>query len=328
MGFVCLTACGAGEAVDGSSQQSPPAGDGGGPAVVPPVDEAGAGSVAGAGGGAAAGAGSVAGAGGAGAEAGGDGLVRGEAPSEASASVGGPYDVASYTDGFRDGPDYADATIWYPTNAAPPFAGVAVVPGFVSPQSSIAPWGPFLASHGIVTITIGTNSGLDQPSARSEALLDALETLRSEGDRAGGPLSGRIASDRLAVMGWSMGGGGTLITANAHPELRAAISLCGWSPDVELSMNKVPSLLFAATNDPLAGTQSQGFYESIPGSTPKMLFEVEGGSHDIANDPASMSGQIGRYGLSWMKVFLEGDERYRQFLEEVPAGVADFETNL
>ena len=35
-----------------------------------------------------------------------------------------------------------------------------------------------------------------------------------------------------------------------------------------------------------------------------MLFEVEGGPHEIGNDPANADGEIGRYGLSWLEVFL------------------------
>jgi hypothetical protein len=37
---------------------------------------------------------------------------------------------------------------------------------------------------------------------------------------------------------------------------------------------------------------------------------------------------IGRYGLSWMKVFLQGDERYRQFLQQMPSGTTDFASNV
>jgi hypothetical protein len=60
-----------------------------------------------------------------------------------------------------------------------------------------------------------------------------------------------------------------------------------------------------------------------------MLFEVSGGSHSIANNPSGLNGSIGRYGLSWLKVFLESDERYRQFLTAgKPAGTADYRTNL
>jgi hypothetical protein len=39
-------------------------------------------------------------------------------------------------------------------------------------------------------------------------------------------------------------------------------------------------------------------------------------------------GPIGRYGLSWLKVFFEGGERYRQFLLETPSRESDFRDNL
>jgi dienelactone hydrolase len=236
--------------------------------------------------------------------------------------------VDTLVDGLRDGPDYGTQTLHFPTDAEPPFAAVVVVPGFVSPESSIQAWGPFLASHGIVTLTIGTNSGGDSPEVRAAALLDGLATLEAENARSGSPLAGKIALDLFGVMGWSMGGGGTLIAANAHPDLRAAVTLAAWSPGVQFPDNEVPTLLLAGSADILAGGQSQGFFESIPESTPKMLFEVAGGAHDVANDPDGAGGEIGRFGLSWLKVFLEGDERYRQFLLQPPEQQSDFRDNL
>jgi dienelactone hydrolase len=257
-----------------------------------------------------------------------DGLIRGDDPTTESATSAGPFDVDTITAGLRDGPGYGTQTLHVPVGAEPPFAGVVVVPGFISPESSIRAWGPFLASHGIVTLTIGTNSGGDPPDVRASALLDGIETLKAENERSGSPVEGAMALDRFGVMGWSMGGGGTLIAANDNPQLRAAVSLAAWSPGVRFADNEVPTLLLAGSADTLAGGQSQGFFESIPEQTPKMLFEVSGGPHDIANNPASAGGEIGRYGLSWLKVFLEGDERFRQFLLETPSRQSDFRDNL
>lgn len=257
-----------------------------------------------------------------------NGLIRGADPSVESATQAGPFDVETITTGLRDGPGYGTQTLHVPVDAEPPFASVVVVPGFVSPESAIRPWGPFLASHGIVALTIGTNSGGDSPDVRARALLDGIETLKAENVRAGSPLEGAMALDRFGVMGWSMGGGGTLIAANDHPELRAAVTLAAWSPGVRFTDNAVPTLLLAGSADTLAGGQSQGFFDSIPEATPKMLFEVAGGPHSIANNPNAADGEIGRYGLSWLKVFLEGDERYRQFLLVTPESQSEFRDNL
>ena len=49
----------------------------------------------------------------------------------------GPFTVATLTeaDGVRNGPKYAGSTIYYPTNATPPFASIAIVPGFTAAPS-------------------------------------------------------------------------------------------------------------------------------------------------------------------------------------------------
>jgi dienelactone hydrolase len=242
----------------------------------------------------------------------------------------GPYEIGMMTMGYKNGAEFADATIFYPTgdDAVPPFGCVSVCPGFASPQSSIRTWGPFLASHGIVTITIGTNSTSDPPAARADALMDALETCKAENERADSPLKGKISKEHVGVSGWSMGGGGTLIAASKQPELKAAVSFAAWQPSGG-GMNKVPVLMFEGTTDPLAAGMSESFYSQTDDSVSKMLFEVQGAGHDVANNPANSKGLIGLYGLSWWKVFLEGDERYRTFLmQPKPSITAKFETNI
>ncbi|MEY4579257.1 MAG: Lipase 1 [Pseudomonadota bacterium] len=267
----------------------------------------------------------------------GDAIIREADPTDASVGGKGEYEVKTYTGamGIRDGADYgpvgaADrgATIYYPAGAAkPPFGGVVIVPGFTAVQADMAAWGPFLASHGIVAMTIDTITTGDQPDARSLALLDALVSLREENKRMGSPLAGNLDVDRLGIMGWSMGGGGTWITADGHPELKVAISLCGWILGAAGSKTTVPSLQLASKGDPLADGMSQPIYDAIPAKTPKMLIEFPGGDHWNANNPANSNKQIGRYGLSWIKVFLEGDTRYRKFLEMAPLNTTDFKTN-
>ena len=257
-----------------------------------------------------------------------DGLHREADPTMMTAMNKGEYMVKSYTDGMRDGDAYAGATIYYPTDAEPPFGAITIVPGFTAYQNSIADWGPFLASHGIIAMTIDTNTTGDLPDLRAAGLMDALETVKAENTRSGSPLEGKVDMNRLGVAGWSMGGGGTLIAAAGNPTLKAAVSFAAWGPTGG-AMNKVPVLMFEATADPLAAGMSDGYYADTPDSTPKMLFEVAGAGHDVANSPANSGKIIGLYGLSWFKVYLEGDERYRQFLTAAaPSITSNFETNV
>jgi dienelactone hydrolase len=275
-------------------------------------------SVAGSGGtGPVAGAAGAAGSATGGAAAPGTGYIRGPDPTMATAigTAKGPYSVKSYTDGFKKGTKYLAGTVYYPDGGSPtpPYGCVIVVPGFTAYQNSIMNWGPFLASNGIVTMTIDTLTTGDQPAQRAGELLDALNDCVNENERAGSPLMGKIDKKTTGLMGWSMGGGGTLIAASQTPSLKAAIGLCAWGPSGG-AMNKVPILMFEGTADVLAASMSDGYYGQVPDSVPKMLFETTGADHFYANDPASQSGIIGLYGLSWMKVFLEGDMRYKQFL--------------
>jgi len=262
-------------------------------------------------------------------------IERGEAPTMESATADGPYTVESYTSGFRAPMNFAGGTIWHPTGADAPFGAIAICPGFLSPESSIAEWGPFLASHGIVVMTIETTTTGDQVADRAPALMDALAILKEENARSGSPLMGKIDVNRLGLMGWSMGGGATWINISEHPELRAAVSLCGHIATYPggsgfASSITVPILMLAgsADNGILGGGMSQPMYDLVPETTDKMLFEMAGGDHYVANTPTGNGGAFGRYGLSWYKVFLEGDERYRPFLMMDGPNASDFRTNL
>jgi hypothetical protein len=253
-----------------------------------------------------------------------------------SISNPGAYTISSLTesDGIRNGPDYNGATIYYPTNAAPPFASIAIVPGYVSPQSSIQNWGPFLASHGIVTMTIGTNSFFDQPENRRDALLDALITLKEENTRSDSPLLGNMDTNRLAVGGWSMGGGGAQLAASMDTTIKAVMALCPWLDINQLTTadlnHPVPVLFFSGENDAIAptGFHADVHYDYTPQTSNKMLFEIASGDHSIANDPIGGGEYVGKIAVSWLKQFLVGDSCYCPLVLDTPPTASKYLLNV
>jgi len=250
---------------------------------------------------------------------------RGDTPTAASAlgTNKGPYPVGMITDGYRDGSDFADATIYYPMgDAKPPFGCVSVCPNFVGAQNTISAWGPFLASHGIVVIAIGTNSTSDLPPARANALMDSLTTCAAENDRTGSPLLGKVSKDRLGVYGLGMGGGGALIAASTNSTLRAAVTYGAWEA-TGVATDIVPSLLFNGTADSTAASMPDDYYSQIPNGVDKLLFEVSDADQYVGEDPANAQGFLGLYALSWWKVYLEGDKRYKQLLQMPKPSVAE-----
>lgn len=190
------------------------------------------------------------------------------------------------------------------------------MPGFTAQPSSVENWGPFYASHGIVTIIIGTNNIFDFPVARAYALLDALETIRYENTRATSPLEGALNLAQLAVSGHSMGGGAQR-AAVLDSSIAGVVALCPFLINTNLNHGS-PVLIFSGQNDPTAppSTQADIHYNSTPEETDKLLFEVENGYHSVANSPTGGNGVIGKVALSWIKLYVEKNDCYCPLLTE------------
>lgn len=199
-----------------------------------------------------------------------------------------------------------------------PIGGIAIAPGYTERQRHIEWWGPRLASHGYAVLVLDTNDPRERPDARATALLAGVRLLRSESARAESRLFGRIAADRMAVMGHSMGGGGALRVAAEHGEtIRAAILFTPWEPEADLSGIAVPTLIIAAEEDQVAAVADHAWrhFNAIPAITPKVYMELDGGDHFIADtERGDDLATLGRYALAWLKLHLDGEESYRTFL--------------
>jgi dienelactone hydrolase len=250
-------------------------------------------------------------------------LQRGPDPTVTSLqAANGPYAVASVTVSSTAANGYGGGTIYYPTSTSDgPFAVVSVAPGYVSPQSSIQQWGPRLASWGFVAITITTNSSFDQPASRATQLVAALNQVVSYSNSGSHPISGKVDASRRAVMGWSMGGGGSLIAARDNPStIKAAVPLAPYNSSSNFSTVRQPVLIFACESDGTAPVSSHALpmYQSLPSTNDKAFAEVNNGSHSCANDPRNNSGVLGKYGVSWMKRFMDNDLRFDPYLCGAP----------
>ncbi|SFC00575.1 serine aminopeptidase domain-containing protein [Streptomyces aidingensis] len=238
---------------------------------------------------------------------------RGPDPTESSIeALRGPYStsttsVSSFVSGFGGG------TIYYPSTTSETFGGVVIAPGFTAYQSSMSWLGHRLASQGFVVFTIDTNSTLDQPASRGDQLLAAVDYLRNSSS-----VRGRVDGSRMAVMGHSMGGGGSLEAASDRPSLKAAIPLTPWNLDKTWGEVTTPTLIIGAENDSIASVSSHAipFYTSLSSGTDRMYLELDGASHFAPN---SNNTAIAKYSIAWLKRFVDEDTRYEQFLCPLPS---------
>lgn len=182
-------------------------------------------------------------------------------------------------------------------------------------------------------MTIGTNNLFDDPYLRRDALLDAIITITEENTRTGSPLNGDVDTDRIAVGGWSMGGGGAQLAAAADPTLRSVVALCPWL-DGQTTIadldHAVPVLIFSAENDAIAPPPANADirYDYTPQTTDKLLFEISNAGHTVANSPTGGQGQVGQIALSWLQQFLIGDSCYCPLLLDAPSTASTYMTNV
>ena len=235
---------------------------------------------------------------------------RGPDPTQASISATtGPFATSSTTVSDLSTPGFGAATIYYPTSTAQgTFGGVAVAPGYTAGRSSVAWLGPRIASQGFVVIVFDTNSRYDQPAARGDQLLAALDYLTGSS-----AVRSRVDAGRLAVMGHSMGGGGTLEAAKDRPGLDAAIPLTGWNLDKSWPEVRTPTLVVGAEDDSVASGSSHSipFYESLTNAPERAYLELNGASHFAPNSPNTT---IAAQSIAWLKRWVDADTRYSQFL--------------
>mgnify|MGYP001157438891 FL=1 len=246
----------------------------------------------------------------------------------------GPYNVLSIdeSDGIRNGQDYNGATIFYPEGNQVNLASIVFVPGYSNTQFTIQNWGLFLASYGIVTMTIGTNTLLDSHIQRKDALLDALITIKQENVRSSSPLYNSLDTLKLAVGGFSKGGGGAQLAASIGQNIKAVIALYPWLENisaVDLD-HDVPVLIVSGNLDIIAPPTLHAdiHYMYTPETTKKLKYEIAFATHDPLSGPNAGSGEVGKKTLSWLQTFLLGDSCFCPYLLDTPSNASIYMSNL
>ena len=233
--------------------------------------------------------------------------------------------VGDSVDGFAGG------VIYYPTGISEEMATIAIAAGFNNQGSRVAWWGEMLASHGFVVFIIDTNSRFDNPESRSRQLDSALSYLIQQNSNSSSPIAGLVDENRLATMGYSMGGGGALHSV-ARNELSASLVFSPYNTGSN-SYNRInePTMIMGCRGDGTAPVADHAipFYNRIPASTDKAYLEFASNIHGCATgDSSSDTPLLSTYGVSWMKRFLDKDHRYNQFLcgpnHTSDAGISDY----
>lgn len=252
------------------------------------------------------------------------------------------YEVRTY-DPQPSVSEFAEATIFYPLTLsfAGPSGAIVLVPGYTATQDSYDWWGPALASLGVVVMIIDTNDPRDTFQPRKAAHIAAVQFLKSENDNSESPINGKIDTNKLAIMGHSLGGGAALAAAQElGNEIKAVIPLMpyccelGQSFDGDYSGLTVPTLIIASSEDTVAppDTHARALYDSIADSTSKAYLEFASGSHNLPTNGGIDLASQARFTFAWLKLQMDGNSNFAasfngELSEELNSKIARLDTN-
>jgi len=158
--------------------------------------------------------------------------------------------------------------------------------------------------------------------------------LKAENTRINSPLFNKLDTNRVALGGWSMGGGGAQLAAVEDSTIKAIIALCPWIDPLQITVNSlnhdIPPLFFSGQNDVVAppSTHANVHYNYIPSTTDKLIYEISSGGHWVANGPSGGQGEVGRMALSWLKEYLIEDYCYCPLLLDILLTASGYQTNI
>jgi dienelactone hydrolase len=245
---------------------------------------------------------------------------RGPAPTVASvAATRGTFATAQLT--VPAGNGFGGGYIYYPTDTSlGTWGAVAIVPGYSALFANEEAWmGPWLASFGFVVIGIETVTRTDGADARATQLLAALDYLTRQSQ-----VRDRVDPTRLGVMGHSAGGAGTILAAERRPSLKAAVGLAPGTPGtLSLATNHVPMMVIGGQTDPtVTPAYLDTLYATMPAATQSGYAQIARADHLFFTRANNMEMKVM---IPWLKIFLDNDTRYTQFLCPTladPAGIS------
>lgn len=242
-------------------------------------------------------------------------------PNAVGVGAPGAYEVCSYTSNLSsDG--YRSARMTYPCDlAGAPLPATTLTGGFTNTKEQMVWLSEHLSSHGYAVITMTPTNTLGSPPTWKAAHLAGFAELADENARSGGPLHNRIALDQRAIMGFSMGGGGTLQAAGELGEgFATAIALAPWlgSHAPNYLNIREPVLVLGSADDTLAYASTVGsYYESLPSDIVRAIAIYRGSDHFdwYGSGDAEQKTRFKILVTAWLDWQLKGDASARDYFD-------------
>lgn len=243
----------------------------------------------------------------------------------------GPYTKCTYSSDNSDrngrtaqlsDRDYRDAIVYYPCEKnAGPFPATTLTGGFTNTKEEMDWVGSHVVTHGYVVIAMTPNNEMGTNIYWRQAHNAGIAKLKSENNRSGSPISGLVNTNALQIMGFSKGGGGTLLAASDQgAAVKSAQALAPYMDSQTYNINGVraATICYTGTDDRVAPPQPVvRMYNSLPFSIEKTLAYFRSMPHAawMMDGTYEQHQKALTYITSWMKVHLSGDSSYAGYID-------------
>lgn len=235
----------------------------------------------------------------------------------------GEYTRCYYDTGLESDA-YSSAFIVYPCETSEgPFPSLTFTGGITNVKEQVAWLADHVVTYGFVLIVMTpTNNLAVNTDVWKNAMLGGLEMLESENNRSSSPIYNLVDMNRLGIMGFSMGGGGTLKAANTVGDgIKTALSLAPHEAPVDPSMYTnitVPTVVTTGTNDSICPRDSvKDIFDCLPNNLDRLFVNFTDANHvdwmDLLGDKTTHN-RFKTFVVSWLKYYLAGDSSYETYL--------------
>jgi dienelactone hydrolase len=199
---------------------------------------------------------------------------------------------------------------------------VVITPGFTDTNADEKEMAELVASQGFVAFAIDTLDTGDLPDQRATEMLAAADYLTGKS-----AVRSEVSADDVALLGYSMGGGGTMQAAQSRPSIKAAIGLMPFDfppasdPNAQYPSYpamKTPTLVITGQEDDVADPADFGkpAYASIPAGTPKQYLELKGLGHAAGEHVPVATIRVAV--TAFLKRYLDGNSAYAKYICPAP----------
>lgn len=232
----------------------------------------------------------------------------------------GGSSVCDYTTGLTS-LSYASARVSYPCNLSGTAPATTLTGGYTNTKEQMYWLADHLSSHGYIVITMTPTNTLGTPLTWETAHKGGIDKLKSENTRLLSAIRGKVDLNKLGLMGFSMGGGGTLLAAaDLGTQVKTAVPLAPWLGTLSPTYRniKAKTLVLAGSSDTVAFPSTiASYYQSLPTGITRGWAEFRGASHSDWYSSFASSSQQTRFKTmttTWLKVHLTGDASYLPYL--------------